>query len=379
MIPARLTKTKGEVGWNEIKPGFAVPCVPMRSAAASQRLWAIFLFLQVAGFPLAARADAIQFRMITKVGLGQKPKLEVTALQPLGRVEVMLNREDGKNIGQNLGAMGVGEMREVLLDGTPGKHHYTGRVTCVVDGVPQDNPVFFDTLVGGELTVIVDKTKADLGAGRMPIQVNSPDGKVELRIFGASGGEPLLEHEQDFADHDPATPLFVTWKPLAKGTEVGRVDLKISDASGAFKSFALFPWSIYIPHEEVNFATDSSSIDRSEVPKLQASLDKIADALAKHKDLGPIKLYIAGHTDTVGAAPYNLNLSRKRAQSIAGWFRKNGLRIPIAYEGYGEFALLVATADNVDEPRNRRVDYILSVEDPVLKATSFQPAWKLIK
>jgi len=39
----------------------------------------------------------------------------------------------------------------------------------------------------------------------------------------------------------------------------------------------------------------------------------------------------------------------------------------------------VATPDNTDEPRNRRVDYILSVEDPTLKATEFQPVWKLIK
>jgi hypothetical protein len=351
----------------------------MDSAAASQRLVVPILFLLAGSFPLVAQADAIQVRMVTKVGLGQKPKLEITALQELGRVEVMLNREDGKNVGQNLGAMSVGETRDVFLDGKPGKHHYSGRVTCVVDGEPQDSQVYFDTLVGGELTVIVDKTQVDLGAGRMPIRVSSPDGKVELRILGASGGEPLLEHEQEFADHDPAMPLTITWKPLAKGTEVGRVDLKVTDASGAFKSFALFPWSVYIPHEEVNFATDSASIDRAEVPKLQASLGKIGDALAKHKELGPIKLYIAGHTDTVGAAAYNLNLSRRRAQSIAGWFRKNGLRIPIAYEGYGEFALLVATPDNTDEPRNRRVDYILSVEDPILKATEFQAAWKLIK
>jgi outer membrane protein OmpA-like peptidoglycan-associated protein len=352
----------------------------MRSATASQSLLVSVLFLLLGSFPLAAQADAIQVRMITKVGVGQKPKLEITALQNVERVEVMLNRDDGKNVGQNFGAIGVGEMREVLLDGKPGKHHYSGRVTCVVDGEPQDSQIYFDTLVGGELTVIVDKTKVDLAAGRMPIQVSSPDGKVELRISGASDGEPLLEHEQEFAGHDPATPLFVTWKPLPKGIEVGRVDVKVTDGNGAFKSFAYSPWSINIPHEEVNFATDSASIDRAEVPKLQASLGKIADALAKHKNLSPPpKLYIAGHTDTVGTAAHNLDLSRRRAQSIAGWFRKNGLRIPISYEGFGEFALLVATPDNTDERRNRRVDYILATEDPVLKATEFQAVWKPIK
>ena len=39
----------------------------------------------------------------------------------------------------------------------------------------------------------------------------------------------------------------------------------------------------------------------------------------------------------------------------------------------------MATPDNKDEPRNRRVDYILSVEDPILKATDFQAVWKPIK
>ncbi len=336
-------------------------------------------FLALTGPSLLAHADVIQVRMVTKVSVGQQPKLQITALRPLDRVEVMLNRDDGKVVGQNLGSMAVGATRDMLLDGRPGKHRYTGKITCVVEGEPQDSQVHFDTFVGGALDVVLDKSQVDLRLGRMPLQINSPDGKVELRIIGGDGSEVLLEQEQDFADRDPATPLVMMWKPLPKGSEIGRIEIKVSDASGAYKSFALYPWSVTIPHEEVNFATNSAAITPAEAPKLQASLEKIADALAKHKDLGPIKLYVAGHSDSVGAAPYNLDLSRKRAQSIASWFRKSGLRIPIAHEGFGEFAPLIATPDNTAEARNRRVDYILSIEDPVLKATNFQPVWKLLK
>ena len=89
----------------------------MRSAFASQRLFASVLFLLLVSVPLVARADAIQVRMVTKVGVGQKPKLEITALQNLERVEVMLNRDDGKNVSQSLGAINLGEMREIFLDG----------------------------------------------------------------------------------------------------------------------------------------------------------------------------------------------------------------------------------------------------------------------
>jgi outer membrane protein OmpA-like peptidoglycan-associated protein len=248
-----------------------------------------------------------------------------------------------------------------------------------LNGKPSATQVMFETVVAGVMTVSLDKSRVDLVHGRLEMQVSIPEGKVALKILSATDGATLVEHEQSFSDHASRDPLVVQWDPHAKDAEVGRIDVRVSDATGAFQSFSLFPWSIYIPHEEVAFATDSAAIAPTEIPKLQASLAKIADALAKHQDLGAIKLYVAGHTDTVGASKYNLGLSLKRAQSIAGWFRKSGLRIPIAFEGFGEQALRIATPDNTDEPRNRRVDYILSVEDPVLRATDFRPVWKSIK
>jgi outer membrane protein OmpA-like peptidoglycan-associated protein len=335
--------------------------------------------LAALALPLPAWADAISVKMVTQVPAGQAPKLTITANEPVDQVEVLLNRDDGKMVEEQLGELGAGGWRDVMLDARVGKHKYSGRITCVSGGKPSATQVSFETVVSGVLNVVLDKSRVDLANGRMELQVSVPDGRVELKILSATDGATLVEHEQSFVDHAASDPLIVKWTPPPKGAEVGRVDVRVSDASGAFRSYSLFPWSVYIPHEEVNFATDSAAIAATETPKLVASLAKIGDALAKHKDLGPIKLYIAGHTDTVGAAPYNLALSRKRAQAIAGWFRKNGLRLPIAFEGYGEYALRVATPDNTDEPRNRRVDYILSVEDPVLKATDFRPVWKSIK
>jgi len=351
----------------------------MHSALPRARLVAVSAWLAALALPLPAWADAISVKMVTQVPAGQAPKLTITANEPVDQVEVLLNRDDGKMVEEQLGELGAGGWRDVMLDARVGKHKYSGRITCVSGGKPSATQVSFETVVSGVLNVVLDKSRVDLANGRMELQVSVPDGRVELKILSATDGATLVEHEQSFVDHAASDPLIVKWTPPPKGAEVGRVDVRVSDASGAFRSYSLFPWSVYIPHEEVNFATDSAAIAATETPKLVASLAKIGDALAKHKDLGPIKLYIAGHTDTVGAAPYNLALSRKRAQAIAGWFRKNGLRLPIAFEGYGEYALRVATPDNTDEPRNRRVDYILSVEDPVLKATDFRPVWKSIK
>ena len=240
--------------------------------------------------------------------------------------------------------------------------------------MPLEGILLVVALAGTPLRIEVDKAKVDLQARKLEVRMNHRPGRVELKVFGPTGEAPLVDTTQDFSGHAPGETLVVTW-PDPRG-EVARVDLRAYDADGYYVGLALIPWSVTIPHEEVNFATDSAVITAAEAPKLEGSLKLINDSLARHHNLGPIKLFIAGHTDTVGATAYNLRLSQRRAQSIAGWFRKHGLRLPIYYEGFGEQSLLVATPDETDEPRNRRVDYILAVEEPPLKGP--RPSWKPI-
>ena len=70
---------------------------------------------------------------------------------------------------------------------------------------------------------------------------------------------------------------------------------------------------------------------------------------------------VTGHTDTTGAADYNLQLSRQRAAAVSDELQRNG--VPgsvIAALGYGEQNLPVPTAQNVAERRNRSVDIAIS-------------------
>src|SRR6185295_20365096 len=225
------------------------------------------------------------------------------------------------------------------------------------------------------LEILIDKSKVDLKEHRLEVKMNHPAGKVTIKVFDESG-VVLANEEHDFSGRPPGSALSVTWSPSSDAA-AARIEVFVYDADGAYKGVALIPWSVSIPHEEVNFRHDSSEIDNSERPKLEASFGKVTEAVALHKELGRITLFIAGHTDTVGTSTYNLQLSRARAQAIANWFRRRGLKIPIAFEGFGESVLLVKTADEVDEPRNRRVDYILSVEEPTMK-TGVRPAWKRV-
>lgn len=226
----------------------------------------------------------------------------------------------------------------------------------------------------GKLELSVDRSKVDLEGRRLEVKLSRPACKVVLKVIGESG-TVLANVIQPFDGSPAGTPLTVGWSP--SGTEqVSRIEVWGHDTAGFYVGVAITPWNVKIPHEEVNFENNSDAIRASEVPKLEASLKLVKDALGKHKDLGSISLFIAGHTDSVGSAEHNLGLSRRRARSIAAWFRGQGVRIPIAYEGLGEASLLVKTADEVAEPRNRRVDYILAIEPPRLPAGAAGFGWK---
>jgi outer membrane protein OmpA-like peptidoglycan-associated protein len=229
---------------------------------------------------------------------------------------------------------------------------------------------------GTPLRVEIDKSRA-LSQRTVELRMNHAPGHVEVKVYGVTGDAPLVEHEQKFDGHAPGEPLIVTWPD--PGADIGRIEVKSFDTEGASYTYTLTPWSVSIPHEEVNFATDSAVVTPGEAPKLEASLKLINEALAKHREIGAAKLFLVGHTDTVGNPAYNLKLSQARAQSISAWFRKRGLRIPIYYEGLGEQSLLVQTPDETDEPRNRRCEYILGEASPPLKALGFRPTWKPVR
>jgi outer membrane protein OmpA-like peptidoglycan-associated protein len=346
---------------------------------ARLRIVALLLAMGLGLAPGFAVADPMALRLATSVPLGQQPRLIVTANQTLDKVEVALSRDDGKSVEESFGPLEAGVIRDVLFDGKAGKRHYHGRVTCSTGQRTWTSEVSFDTIVAGVLRVTLDKSHVDLARGRLDLVASIPEGKIRLSVLSATDGKVLAEREQAFTDHDTSAPLIVTWDPPGKDAEIGRIEVRVTDPSGAYHLSTLVPWSVYIPHKEVTFANDSSAIAPGEVLKLEASLAKIAEALAKYRAVGPIRLYVVGHTDTVGSAKYNLGLSLKRAQAIAAWFRTGAPELPIAYEGFGEQALSVPTPDNTSEPRNRRVDYILSVDDPVLPASNFQPSWKTLQ
>ena len=72
------------------------------------------------------------------------------------------------------------------------------------------------------------------------------------------------------------------------------------------------------------------------------------------------RIEVAGHADRAGTPQYNQRLSERRAAAVANELDRQGVpRSAMVVQAFGESRPLVATADGVREPQNRRVEIIL--------------------
>jgi outer membrane protein OmpA-like peptidoglycan-associated protein len=329
-------------------------------------MFARVLFLVL--LPAAAWAQLVDMQLKNQVPPGQKPSLTVKPTPGVARIRVELSRDDGQSFVVEHGPLKDGQAATLPFgDGRGGHAKWTGKLIAIyADGNRQSYDLKFETLVAGELKVTYAREHLDLDAHTLEVQLSRPAGSAQLVVLGDDGSE-LGRGEAKWRGEPPGTWLRIGW--TQKPGNVLRLELRAVDADGLATTVKLLPWSVRIPHEEVVFATGQSAIAPSEAQKLDASYQKIVEATERAHRAEPalaVKLFIAGHTDTVGGSADNRKLSLDRARAIAGWFRTRGLTLPIAYAGFGEDALKVKTPDNTDEPANRRADYIVAVEEPLI-------------
>jgi len=89
----------------------------------------------------------------------------------------------------------------------------------------------------------------------------------------------------------------------------------------------------------------------------EPSRAELAKILAELKRRPVPDVAVIAHTDTVGDHEANDRLSAQRAERVKAFLVDIGIPAErIQTSGRGERQLLVDTTDNVDEPRNRRVE-----------------------
>ena len=333
-----------------------------------------FVALAVLLFSPLALADAVDISLTGRALIGQGlPKLDIQINDEIVGFEVKLTRSDGRKL-QLKGGGRPGTVRSIELAQPEGRFHYTGELIVLFGNQETASmPLDFDAELYGALKMTLDKKDVDLANRKIAFRLSRPATRAEVTVL-MDTGDHAFDGEVAFGGEPAGTPLEVSW-PATEG-RVLKIAVRAFDDAGFFTGVEIFPWQIDIPHEEVNFASGKWDIPGEEAQKLEHSYKLLAEAVAKYGRLAKVRLYVAGHTDTVGSNEGNRTLSVHRARAIGAWFRKRGLRIPVHYEGFGEQALLVGTADETDEPKNRRAEYIIAVEDPVLKSPPFTPNWR---
>ena len=98
------------------------------------------------------------------------------------------------------------------------------------------------------------------------------------------------------------------------------------------------------------FVTGTDELTEESKSDLQRILDEL-----KQRPVPDV--YVIGHTDTVGELRGNDALSAQRAETVKSFLVGIGISAErIQTAGRGKREPIVPTADNVDEPKNRRVE-----------------------
>ena len=90
------------------------------------------------------------------------------------------------------------------------------------------------------------------------------------------------------------------------------------------------------------------------------SRETLSAIVAAIRERNSVYISVVGHTDTLGSKDYNMELSQKRARVVKDLLIERGVAAnTIRTTSHGKDNPLIPTADNVYEPRNRRVEVVV--------------------
>lgn len=305
------------------------------------------------------------------VGQGH-PFIKLRARDDVRGVRVMIKRA-GFAKQYRIAALRQGQERTFQWRERPGFYNYTVTVQAKNAAGLSSQSFTWELDYLPPIKMSLSRDRVDLSKRQLTFKLNHPADRAELVVRGPDGIE--LTHSQESYDGArPGTPLTIGWDEVRD--TITKIEVTGYDTAGYWTGMAVTPWSLSIPHEEVVFETDQADIRSSEEPKLDRAIELIHEALREHGSEFTVSLYVGGFTDTVGSVQHNRELSQKRARSIAEYFARNAVKIPIYYRGFGEEVLAVKTADEAAEARNRRAVYILSPQSPNLSKSVSWGSWR---
>jgi len=196
---------------------------------------------------------------------------------------------------------------------------------------------FTTLLIGLSLLLVM----AGCGARSMVVLIPDPDGSVGQVVVANEGGQQILTkaNESVRVTDQKTAPSEVTTLSAEE------VRATFSDALAA-QPMPPAQFILYFLQGSDQLTDESKAV----LPQIIQTI----------RDRKSTDIVVSGHTDTVGAMEYNYRLSLERAKVLYDILVDSGA-VPahITVTSHGEGNPLVKTADNVSEPRNRRVEVVI--------------------
>ncbi len=168
-----------------------------------------------------------------------------------------------------------------------------------------------------------------------------PDGHVGKAVVTTAGGKQLLD----------------TANAMTTISEPDEAPARITTASSEYVNAKFAPVLAVEPIPAEKFIIYFKNNTSEMTTESRTSFYKILDAINRRK---AISIKISGHADSTGSDKLNNKLSCSRAGSIKDLLVQRGISSEnMEVSSHGKVNQLIPTADNVAEPRNRRVEIIV--------------------
>jgi OOP family OmpA-OmpF porin len=208
-----------------------------------------------------------------------------------------------------------------------------------------------------------------------PVRVRHRSNYITGRVFDAETREPieaditLLDiNEDEMVENVSSDPEHGTYYiVLTEGSEYG---LYVNKRGYIFQSLSFnyqeddmlepIELDVYLEPVRSGAATILNNIffesgQHRIQPKSEPELIRVAEFMKENPE---IKIEIAGHTDNVGDAAYNQQLSEKRAQAVHDYLEAAGVAPDrMRARGYGQDKPLAPNNSEGNRQRNRRIEF----------------------
>jgi OOP family OmpA-OmpF porin len=201
---------------------------------------------------------------------------------------------------------------------------------------------------GATVTAKVVNGSDELGGGQISTDTSQP---VEFDLWAQQGRVRAYLNGTRIEDANQVDFAPIAFIEVDITAPIGIRSVRVAESAPDFSSM-INSTGKYITHG-INFDTDSDVLK----PESAAVIKQVASGLNKNPNL---KLEIDGYTDSVGNAAHNLDLSKRRAQSVMAVLVSQFSIDPsrLTANGFGA-AKPIGSNDTPDgRANNRRVEFI---------------------